>query len=171
MSERNQLRKDADLFKTENFDIGGLSDELRAVDLVDRLLRLFYLDLVEDETLSPEEASALAYSADYFLKDFLIDDRHDNIFRLRPGRVRQFAGNWYIIRNLEPNIEELRGLLEGVAAFYRWCRRVGKVNEEAALSAVQECADLDYYRQRIENFWAIEKDGYLAWEKECSLRD
>jgi hypothetical protein len=126
---------------------------------------------VENEKLPAAQAGALAHGADYFLREFIIPDRRENIFALRPGRVRQFAGNWYIVRNLEPNMRELANILKGIEAFYDWCFRVGKVSVELVETVRQECSQLDYYRQRIEDFWAIEGDGYLAWERECTLKE
>lgn len=158
------------LFARENFDIRNLQDEIRVDELCQRFLKCFCRDLVEKEGLSPEKAGALAHGADYFLREFVIADRRENIFALRGGRVRQFAGNWYIIRNLEPNMAELEGILKGVEAFYAYCFTVGKVTGELAEAVRQECARLDYYRQRIDDFWAIEGDGYQAWERECTLK-
>jgi hypothetical protein len=158
-------------FARENFDIRGLQDEARADELCGRLLRVFARALVEEEHLPPEEAGALAHGADYFLREFVIPDRRENLFALRPGRVRQFAGNWYIVRNLEPNLAELSGILRGVEAFYVFCRRIGRVGDELVESVRRECADLDFYRRRIESFWAIEGDGFEAWERQCSLKE
>lgn len=169
MSEISDLSRE-DVFLTENFNITGLEDEIRVDALCRRLLEFFYRDLVEERKLLPEEASALAYGADYFLREYVIPDRGENIFALRPGRVRQFAGNWYIVRTLEPNMAELSSILRGVEAFYAYCQQRGKVSAELGRSVAVECADLDYYRQRIESFWAIEGDGYCAWERECSLK-
>ena len=160
-----------ELFHSRNFDIRDLQDEIRADELCGRLLRTLYLDLTEEDRIPPAEASALAYGADYFLREFVIPNRRENIFHLRSGRVRQFAGNWYIVHNLEPNMTELTGILRGVNAFYRYCRKVGKVSPELARAVQKECADLEYYRQRIETFWAIREDGYFAWEKECTLKE
>ena len=158
-------------FARENFEVRSLQDEIRIDELCGRLLHCFRRDLTENEQLPPEQAGALAHGADYFLREFVIPHRHENIFTLRPGRVRQFAGNWYIVRTLEPNMAELESLLHGIAAFYAWCFRVGKVSAEMAETVRQECAMLDFYRQRIEDFWAIEGDGYLAWERECTLKE
>lgn len=171
MKEMNHMGSDREVFVRENFDIRDLQDEIRADQLCHRFLEIFYLDLVEEEKLTPEEASALAYGASYFLREFVIPDRRENIFALRPGQVRQFAGNWYIVRNLEPNMVELEGILKGVDSFYDYCRRVGKVSSEQADAVRRECRQSDYYRQRIEAFWAIEKDGYFAWDAECSLKE
>ncbi len=160
-----------DPFPSSDFDIAGLDDEIRADRRCEELLRLFLRDLLEEEGLLPEEAGAHARGADYFLRDFVIADRRENIFALRPGRVRQFAGNWYIVKNLEPNLHELTSILQGVVAFYDFCLKVGKVSAPLAEAVRAESAELSWYGERIESFWAIEGDGYLAWERACSLRD
>jgi hypothetical protein len=159
------------LFARENFEIHNLQDEIRVDELCQRLLHCFRRELVENEKLPPEQAGALAHGADYFLREFVIPDRRENILALRPGRVRQFAGNWYIVRNLEPNMAELGSILQGVEAFYAYLGKVGKVSAELKAAVRQECALLDYYSQRIDDFWAIEGDGYAAWERECTLKD
>ncbi|BCA79459.1 hypothetical protein [Desulfuromonas sp. AOP6] len=159
------------LFTPENFNVNSLQDEIRLNDLIDRLLKLFYLDLIEQQSQSPEEASEKAYAASYFLKDFVIDHCRENIFHLRLNRVRQFAGNWYIVRNLEPNMVELASLLQGIQAFYRYLATAGQISAELAAAIDKDCENLDYYRERIESFWAIEKDGFFSWEAACPLKD
>jgi hypothetical protein len=163
--------QDEQIFARESFEIHNLQDEIRADQLCQRLLQLFRSDLEEKDRLSPAQAGALAHGADYFLREFVIPDRRENIFALRPGRVCQFAGNWYIVRNLEPNMAELKNILQGIASFYAWCFKVGKVSAELAETVRKECQLLDFYRQRIEDFWAIEGDGYSAWERECTLKE
>ncbi len=170
MSENNDLSQQ-EVFRRTNFDIVDLHDEIRADQLCRKLLEFFYLHMVEEWAYPAEKASALAYGADYFLREFVIPDRRENIFELRSGRVRQFAANWYIVRTLEPNTVELESILQGVAAFYNFCREIGKVSRDMSETVTKECEDLKYYRQRIESFWAIENDGYFAWEKECSLEE
>ncbi len=157
-------------FAREDFDIRSLEDEIRVDELCSRLLRLFHQDLLH-RAVPPQEAGALAQGADYFLREFVIPDRRENIFGLASERIRQFAGNWYIIKTLEPNMAELTGILRGVAEFYEYCRRLDKVSAEFLSGVRRECDDLDYYRRRIDSFWAIEEDGYFAWERECSLKD
>lgn len=159
------------MFARESFEIRNLQDEIRVDDLCRQLLQDFRDDLMRHETLPAAQAGALAHGADYFLREFIIPDRRENVFALKPGRVRQFAGNWYIVRNLEPNMGELSGLLQGIEAFYAWCCKSGKVDAELAATVRQECASLDYYRLRIDEFWAIEGDGYSAWERECTLKE
>ncbi len=156
-------------FAPENFEIKDLQDEIRVDRLCSDFLRTFFLDLVERSGLSPEQASPLAYGADHFLREFVIPDRQENIFRLSPGRVRQFAGNWYIVKTMEPNMTELRGILEGTQAFYEYCHRCGLVSGEFLEDLRRDCADLDFYAARIEAFWAIEGDGYLSWDRACRI--
>jgi hypothetical protein len=163
--------KSADaLYSLKDFDIDGLDDEIRVDERCQRLLRLFYLDQVDSGRL-PEEAGAMAHGADYFLRDFIIADRRENIFTLDPGRVRQFAGNWYITRKLEPNMAELESILRGVGAFYEYAQKIGRVSEELAAGIRAEAEKLELYRRRIEEFWAIEDDGFVDWNRQCPVED
>lgn len=159
----------APVFAEAYFNISSLDDEIRVDALCGRLLQTFCHDLVAAGE-EPLHAGQLARGADYFLRDFVIADRRDNLFRLDPLRVRQFAGHWYIIRNLEPNIAELREMLTGVETFYRYCARHGKVTTSTAEAIALACHDLDYYAARIETFWAISGDGFSAWVRECPLQ-
>lgn len=160
-----------ELFNAGQFEIHDLQDEIRADDLCGRLLRFFYLELVEEEQRPPAEAGTLAHGADYFLREFIIPDRQENIFAISPHRVRQFAATWYIIRTVEPNLVELTRILHGVEAFYRYCSKHGRFPADRLAEIEQACHDLSYYGRRIESFWAIEGDGYFAWEEEVSLKN
>lgn len=158
-------------FEKENFDIHNLEDEIRIEKLCREFLNTFYLHLLEQKKLQPEKASTLAFGADYFLREFIIPEYQENIFSISPKRVRQFAGNWYIIKNLKPNMAALENILEGVQFFYEYCEKNGKIDKKLAEKIEHECKKLDYYKKRMEDFWAIEDDGYLVWEKECGLKE
>ena len=158
-------------FAPQRFNIQTLDDEIRVDLLCQEFLKLFYCDLVESQGLHPEAASALAYGVDYFLREFVIPDCQENIFALRPGRVRQFAGNWYIVRTLEPNLVELGSILRGVDAFYAFCLRQQKVSPALRELVGGESADLAFYEARIKAFWEISGDGFSAWDQACPLRD
>lgn len=158
-------------FAEENFNIASLEDEIRVDELCRRLLRLFYEELTQERGLDAEPAAALAWGADYFLRDFLIAERQDNLLRISPQRIRQFGGTWYIIKNLEPNLTELSSHLRGIAAFYRFLAHRGLISERQAEELARPCEELDFYHERIESFWSITGDGYPNWERACSLKD
>jgi hypothetical protein len=171
MSSYSDSNSEEAVFRREDFDIRTLQDEIRAEQHCGRLLKLFFRTLVERDNCSSLEAATLARGADYFLREYLIPDRRENIFSPRPGRIRQFAGNFYIVRNMEPNMEELQSILQGVEIFYEFCRAIGKVPLVLVEQVRGECREADFYRKRIEDFWNIEGDGYLEWERACSLKD
>jgi hypothetical protein len=170
MNANSSTDSKGDIFRKENFDVNTFEDEVRIDSLCQRLLRMFYLEMAE-EGCSPGEAGRLVWGVDYFLREFIIPDRRENIFSPQSGRVRQFAGNWYIVKNLEPNMEELGTILHGIEAFYEYGKKIGKVSEEVVEDVRRDCSELDYFRRRIEAFWQIEGDGYSAWERECSLKE
>jgi len=173
MTERYGNRGEVEgelVINKDDFRLGSLEDELRVDGLCQKLLMRFYFQLLEDG-ISPDQATFLASSADYFIRDFVVAIRERNIFDEHPGLVRQFAGNWYIVNTLEPNMPELSRHLEGIRAFYRFLRSRDLISAPYLGLIERECDDRDYYAGRIDSFWAITGDGYLAWERECTLKD
>jgi hypothetical protein len=169
MEYRTLETKEKILLAKSDFELGNLDDDLRVDSLCRDLLLQFYKSLLDDQ-LSPAEATALASGADYFIRDFVVDKKQLNIFTENPGLVRQFAGNWYIVNTLEPNIPELAGYLAGILEFYRFLCKNGLISANYLEILEKECDDAGYYEARIDSFWAIQADGYPAWERECSLK-
>ena len=152
------------------FTPGTPEDDLRVDNLCKRLLRRFYDRLLGDG-LPPDEATALANGADYFIRDFVVDFKALNLFAEKSGIVRQFAGNWYIVNTLEPDIGQLARHLRGIKAFYRFLRDNELISAECLENSEKESDDLAFYESRINSFWEIKGDGYPAWERECSLKE
>lgn len=155
--------------ETADFEVVTPEDEVRVDQLCQDLLMQFYNQLLEDG-IEPAQATVLAGSADYYLRDYLVSIRGKNLFKPQPGTIRQFAGNWYIVSTLEPNMPEVTRHLEGIREFYRFLCRRGLIDAEFLETVEQECADFEYYAGRIESFWNITGDGYDCWERECSLK-
>jgi hypothetical protein len=162
---KDEMQIDKDAFTPVTHD-----DYLRVDNLCRELLLRFYEEIQADG-LSPEEATALASGADYFIQNFLVDFKGYNLFDERPGIVRQFAGNWYVVNTLEPDISHLGLHLRGITAFYRFLHGHQLISAGYLQEIEKECGDLAYYENRIESFWAIEGDGFLCWERECTLKE
>lgn len=152
-----------------DFGIITLEDELKVDGLCRELLISFYNDRLESG-LSEHEATLLANSADFYLRDYLIGARQLNLLESDSGVVRKFAGNWYIVTTMEPVIEEIEEHLNGIREFYRFLCRKNAVEASFCTLIEQDCADLQFYKERIDSFWEIKADGYYQWERECSLK-
>jgi hypothetical protein len=157
------------LLEKSLFRIMSDEDELRVDGLCRDLLKDFHRSLLDRGT-PPHEAGSLAHSADYFLRDYVVSARRENILEETPGLARRFAATWYVITTLEPSLDKLAGHLRGVRALFSFLCEKGLVSPSCLAQAEEECADLDYYEKRIESFLDIENDGYIAWERECSLK-
>lgn len=155
--------------KKSDYDIHGLDDEIRVDRLCVDLLRHLYRDLTQTDRMEPETASEQCYGADYFLREFIIGDRCENLFNIEPIRVRQFAGHWYITRSPEPDLTELQKILAGTKEFYLFLGRIGLISETLASEIAAQCQELGFYQQRIDEFWAIEGEGFAAWRQACPL--
>ena len=156
------------LNKTD-YNLQNIDDEIRVDKLCVDLLRHLYQDLTRQNKMTPEQAGACCQGADYFLREFIVAECRENLFTIKALRIRQFAGHWYIIRTPEPNLTELKNILSGTAEFYRFLSRQKLVTEATADKISSQCLELDYYQQRIEDFWAIEDDGYTNWRQACPL--
>jgi hypothetical protein len=158
------------LFNPDDFRLESLEDELRVDGLCQKMLGLFYSRLLA-EGVPPERATLLASGADYYVRDFLVGFKARSPFDERPGIVRQFAGNWYIVNTMEPDINEIYGHLAGIRSFYCFLGLRNLVSPGFLAEIEQECSETEYYQGRIDSFWEIKGDGYGSWERECTLKD
>lgn len=152
-----------------DFNIVTLDDEIRVDKRCVDLLRHFNQHLTCQGALTPEQAGEICRGADYFLREFMIADRRDNPFHASAERVRQFAGHWYIIRTPEPNLTELASVLKGTALFYDFLAEQNLVDPLVSTDIAKQCDETGYYQRRIDDFWAIEGDGFDAWRQACPL--
>lgn len=152
-----------------DFQISTLEDELRVDGLCRELLMTFYHETIASG-VNEHDATLLASSADHYLRDYLIGVRQLNLLEPEADLVRKFAGNWYIVNTMEPLIEEIKTHLRGIREFYRFLLGIVAIDAEFFAAIDKDCADIDYYQARIDSFWEISGDGYLEWERECSLK-
>jgi hypothetical protein len=155
--------------RISDYEIHDLEDEIRVDRLCVDLLKHLFLDLTREGGCEPEQAGEYCHGADYFLREFIIADRNINLFTITAYHVRQFAGHWYIIRTMEPNMVELGNILAGTTACYRFLATQGLITKEQAEAIEAACDDRDFYARRIDQFWAIEDGGYEAWRAACPL--
>jgi len=169
MSHTEQSSNHIDPFNPENYVIKALEDEIRADQTCKVLLKQYHQYLLKNKDLSPLKAGAKVSGTDYFLRDFLIDNRRTNPFKIAPNLIHQFAGNWYIISNLEPNMLELNNILSGISYFASFCVEKNMIDPALAEKIAHTCSQVEYYQQRIDSFNDLSGDMYAAWKKACPL--
>ncbi len=157
-------------FEQVDFDCVGPDDELRVDQLCQSLLERFYRHL-QINGHTPQQASDLAYSADLYLRDYVVDFARQVVVRPQPGIVRKFAAAWYITHTLDPESAVLEAHLRGVAELYRFLHGMHLISSDELAFLLEEASDVDYYRRRVESFCAIQTDGYIIWAAECPLSD
>ena len=102
-------------FEQDDFDFTTIDEELVVDERCQQILKHFYLFL-QQQGMTPEEASDLAFSADLYLRDYLIDFGRQNIVRPKPGIVTTFAGSWFITHTLDPELALLERHLSCTAS-------------------------------------------------------
>jgi len=155
-------------FEHDDFILGSIEEEIRVDASCQALLEQFYQHLLKIG-YNLELASDLAFCADYYLRDYLVDFARQNVVRPQPGIVRCFAATWYITRTLDPDFVVLERYLEGIRRFYRFLNNKHLVSKEELTFIEDEIGQTDYYRHRIETFLAVSGDGYTDWLAECPL--
>ena len=153
----------------KEFDQETLDDALRVDRLCQDILKHFYLSL-QGEGLSPETATRLAGSADYYVRDFVVDNRVHNLFEERTGLVRQFAGNWYIVNTLEPSHAEIGLLLRALRLLYRYLGATGVLDPDDARAVAEMLEDGEFFHRRLEDFWSLTPHDVPAWRAVAEYR-
>ncbi|WP_020675925.1 hypothetical protein [Geopsychrobacter electrodiphilus] len=160
----------AELSNVRTYDIESLETEITADRCCKQLLKAFHRWLLDERRSEALEAGRLAAGVDYFLCDFMIGARRQNIFQATAEQLRQFGGNWYIVSNLEPNLPELEPMLRGTSLFYKYAVELDLVDSTIAEEIEQAAAQVDFYQGRIDAFYQLQDDEYRAWNQACPLK-
>lgn len=153
-------------FEHDDFQFETIDEELLVDGRCQQVLKQFYLFL-QQQGMPAEQASELAFSADLYLRDYLIDFGRQNIVRPKPGIVTKFAGSWFITHTLDPEIGLLARHLAAVSELYRYMHRQHLISADELGCLLAETGMLDYYRQRIDTFNSLTGADFAAWDAEC----
>jgi hypothetical protein len=153
-------------FEHDDFEFVTMEEELLVDERCQKILKQFYLFL-QQRGMSAEQASELAFSADLYLRDYLIDFGRQNIVCPQPGIVKKFAASWFITHTLDPDIDLLGRHLTAIIELYRYLHRQHFICAAELAFLSQEAGELEYYRQRIDSFLNLAGDGFAAWDAEC----
>ncbi len=153
-------------FEQDDFEFDSIDEELLVDERCQQVLKQFYLFL-QQQGMAAEQASELAFSADLYLRDYLIDFGRQNIVRPQHGIVTKFAGSWFITHTLDPEFVMLERHLTAITELYRFMNRQHLISVEELAFLLKEAGDCDYYRQRIDSFLNISGQGYADWDAGC----
>lgn len=153
-------------FEHEDFEFDTIDEELLVDGRCQQILKRFYLFL-QQQGMAAEQASELAFSADLYLRDYLIDFGRQNIVRPRPGIVTKFAGSWFITHTLDPEFVILERHLTALSELYRFMHRQHLISADELSFLMKEAGELEFYRQRIDSFLNLTGAGFAAWDADC----
>ncbi len=153
-------------FEHDDFEFDTIDEELLVDGRCQQILKQFYLFL-QQQGMAAEQASELAFAADLYLRDYLIDFGRQNIVRPQSGIVTKFAGSWYITHTLDPEFASLERHLTALSELYRFLHRRHLISAEELSFLLEEAGQLEFYRQRIDSFLNLTGAGFVAWDAEC----
>jgi hypothetical protein len=153
-------------FEHNDFEFDSIDEELLVDERCQQILKQFYLFL-QQQGMSAENASELAFSADLYLRDYLIDFGRQNIVRPQPGIVTKFAASWFITHTLDPEIDLLTRHLTAISELYRYLHRQHMISADELAFLLKESGELEYFQQRIDTFLNLSGAGFVTWDSEC----
>jgi len=153
-------------FEHNDFDFETIDEELLVDGRCQQILKQFYLFL-QQQGMVAESASELAFSADLYLRDYLIDFGRQNIVRPEPGIVTKFAASWFITHTLDPDYATLERHLTAVSELYGYMHRQHLISADELSFLLEEAGQAEFYRQRIDSFLNLTGAGFAAWDAEC----
>ena len=153
-------------FEHTDFEFDTIDEELLVDGRCQQILKQFYLFL-QQQGMPAEQASDLAFSADLYLRDYLIDFGRQNIVRPRPGIVTKFAASWFITHTLDPEIDLLTRHLKAISELYRYMHRQHLISADELAFILKEAGEQEYYQQRIDSFLNLTGAAFAAWDAEC----
>ncbi|MDD2581886.1 MAG: hypothetical protein PHR66_07830 [Desulfuromonadaceae bacterium] len=155
-------------FEHDDFEFDTIDEELLVDGRCQQILKQFYLFL-QQQGMAAERASELAFSADLYLRDYLIDFGRQNIARPQPGIVTKFAGSWFITHTLDPDFATLERHLTAISELYGFMHRQHLISADELSLVLKEVEQPGFYRQRIDSFLNLTGDGFVAWDAECPV--
>lgn len=153
-------------FERDDFEFDTMEEELLVDERCQQILKQFYLFL-QQQGMTAELASELAFSADLYLRDYLIDFGRQNIVRPQAGIVTKFAGSWFVTHTLDPEFATLEHHLKAISELYRYMHRQHLISADELSFLLDEAGQLEFYRQRIDSFLNLSGDGFASWDAEC----
>jgi hypothetical protein len=153
-------------FEQDDFEFDGIEEELLVDERCQQILKQFYLFL-QQQGMAAEQASDLAFCADLYLRDYLIDFGRQNIVRPQPGIVTTFAGSWFITHTLDPEFALLTRHLTAIIELYRYLHRQHLISADELYFLEEEASEREFFRRRIDTFLNLTGDGFVAWDAGC----
>ncbi len=166
MSTENMTQRTETEFEHDDFEFDTIDEELLVDGRCQQILKQFY-QFLQQQGMAAEQASELAFSADLYLRDYLIDFGRQNIVRPQPGIVTKFAGSWFITHTLDPEFTVLERHLTALSELYRYMHLRHLISADELSFLLKEAGNLDYFRQRIDSFLHLAGDGFAAWDADC----
>ncbi len=156
-------------FEHADFAFETIDEELQADGHCQQVLKQFY-QYLQQQGMGAEQASELAFCADLYLRDFVIDFCRGNIARPQSGLVTVFAGSWYITHTLDPEYGILKRHLTAISELYGYMHRQHLISADELAFLREEAGQHEFYRMRVESFMNLSGDGFVTWDAECPGR-
>jgi len=127
----------------------------------------FYNYLVEDRGLKKNTAGERTKMAVFFVMDYLfVYDDATSILEVSGDTIKTFLGNWYIRKNWNPSIKEMKSLLRALSDFFTFLYKKDFMDKEELNEIKKVCKDTAWFEMRLKTYFESDEDEFYEWLQE-----
>jgi len=103
----------------------------------------------------------------FFVMDYLfVYDDATSILEVSGDTIKTFLGNWYIRKNWNPSIKEMKSLLRALSDFFTFLYKKGFMDKEELNEIKKVCKDTAWFEMRLKTYFESDKDEFYEWLQE-----
>ena len=105
----------------------------------------------------------LEYSSFFVMSYFFVYEDELSVLDSDDSTIRKFLGNWYIRKNMSPNMKEIKEILSALFDFFEFLCKRELITEEQFETIKQVCKDKEWFENRLKTYKTTDTKGFRAW--------
>jgi hypothetical protein len=105
----------------------------------------------------------LEYSSFFVMSYFFVYEDVLSVLETDDTTIRKFLGNWYIRKNLSPNLKEMKEILSALFDFFEFLFKRDLITDEQFEIIKAVCKDKDWFENRLKTYKTTDTKGFKTW--------
>jgi hypothetical protein len=105
----------------------------------------------------------LEYSSFYVMNYFFVYEDMLSVLETDDSTIRKFLGNWYIRKNMTPNMKEIKEILSALFEFFEFLCKRELITAEQFENIKLVCKDKEWFEYRLKTYKTTDTKGFKEW--------
>ncbi len=105
----------------------------------------------------------LEYSSFFVMSYFFVYEDVLSVLETDDSTIRKFLGNWYIRKNMSPNLKEMMEILSALFDFFEFLFTRELITDEQFEIIKQVCIDKVWFENRLKTYNTSDIKNFKAW--------